>query len=922
MKVFNTILQKWLSSLLILTLYLMTGCGSSGDSSATGSALAPQVTYTIHANGATEVPVNAKAGAFFTTEMDPASITTSTFLLKQGSTPVAGEVTYTGLGATFTPLHNLAPLTSYTATITTQARSLAGVALQKEYVWSWTTGAGLDTTLPKVLHTVNQDGATNVFLNTKIVASFNKVMDPSTITSANFTFMQGTTPVPGKVTYLGLSLIFTPTALLSPNTVYTATITTGVKDVSGNPLQSAYVWSWTTGTSLNMAVPYVLYTTPNSVATSAKAAFSVPQSVSLGVLTASAIFSEPMDPLSITTLTFLLTQGTTPVPGTVIYNPQSLTASFIPTVNLTANTTYTATVTTGVRNVAGTPLASGTTWNFTTSSAVGQVPVNLGTAANFAVLAGSTITSTGNSTITGDLGLSPGTAITGFPPAVVSGSYHLADAVAAQAKLDLTTAFNDAAGRIGVLTVPTELGGTTLPAGVYNSAAGTFGITGALTLDGQGNPNAVFIFQAASTLITASNSSVVLINGAQAKNVFWQVGSSATLGTYCAFKGTILAQASITVTTGATVEGRVLARSAAVTLDSNAISLVTIIPPTPPTPPIVLLPAVNLGSAANYVVLAGSTITNTGASSINGNLGLSPGTALTGFPPGLLNGVSELATAAAATAKLDLTAAFVDAAGRTGAITIPTELGGTTLPPGLYTSAASTFGITGAVILDAQGNPDAVFIFQAASTLITASSSKVVLINGAQAKNVFWQVGSSATLGTYSIFKGNILAQASITVTTGTVLDGRALAQSGAVTLDTALFNAAVAASSTSTTPVTVSGTHSADVTPTITGGGVITVVNNGGHVAATVTGTGGINITNNGAAVTVTETGTGTINVLNNGQVLTATNTGNGVMTINSTCTGAVTVTNTGNGNITVNATGTTPITLTYSDGADHTYP
>jgi hypothetical protein len=772
-----------------------------------------------------------------------------------------------------------------------------------------------------VIHTVNPDGATNAFLNTKIVATFNKVMDPSTITAANFSFMQGTTPVPGRVTYLGLSLIFTPTTLLLANTQYSATITSGVKDLAGNPLPANYVWSWKTGSLLDTSIPQVLYTTPNTTRSSAKAVSSVLPSISLGALSTSATFSEAMDPLTITTLTFLVTQGTTPVPGTVIYNPQSLTASFTPANNLAPNTTYSATITTGVRNLAGTALPSSLTWSFTTSAVVGQVPVNLGSAANFAILAGSTITNTGNSTVTGDVGLSPGTAVTGFPPGVLNGAFHLADSTAATAKLDLTAAFNDAAGRTGVLTVPTELGGTTLPPGIYNSASGTFGITGTLILDAQGNPDAVFIFQAASTLITASNSSVVLSNGAQAKNVFWQVGSSATLGTGTTFRGTIMAQASITITTGATIEGRALTQTAAVTLDSNAISNVSLVPVTPATPPAVTVPAPNLGTAANFAILAGSTITNTGASNVTGNVGLSPGTAVTGFPPGVLNGAFNLADASAATAKLDLATAFNDAAGRAGAVTIATELGGRTLLPGIYASAAGTFGITGTLTLDGQNNPNAVFIFQAASTLVTAGSSTVVLVNGAQSNNIFWAVGSSATLGTYSIFKGNILAQASITATTGATLEGRALAQSAAVTLDTNTFNAAVAVV-LPVAPITVTGSHAADVTPTITGGGTINVQNNGGHVAATVTGAGAINITNNGAAVTVTEVGAGTFNILNNGQVLTATNTGNGVITINSTCTGAVTINNTGNGNITVNATGSAAITLAYTDGLNHSYP
>lgn len=199
--------------------------------------------------------------------------------------------------------------------------------------------------------------------------------------------------------------------------------------------------------------------------------------------------------------------------------------------------------------------------------------VPLGTAANFAVLAGSTITNTGATTINGDLGLSPGTAVTGFPPGTVDGTGDIADAAAVQAQNDLTIAYNDAAAETVTATIPTELGGTTEPPGVYNSAAGTFGITGTLTLDAQGNPNAVFIFQAASTLITASASNVVLVNGAQASNVFWVVGSSATLGTSSALQGNILALTSITVTTSVTIDGRALARNGAVTLDTNQITV-------------------------------------------------------------------------------------------------------------------------------------------------------------------------------------------------------------------------------------------------------------------------------------------------------------------------------------------------------------
>ncbi|WP_440098603.1 ice-binding family protein [Streptosporangium sp. H16] len=198
--------------------------------------------------------------------------------------------------------------------------------------------------------------------------------------------------------------------------------------------------------------------------------------------------------------------------------------------------------------------------------------MGLGTAGAFAVLAGSTVTNTGATVVTGDLGLSPGTAVTGFPPGTVNGAIHAADAVAAQAKVDLVAAYDDAASRTPAATVGTELGGTTVTPGVYTSAAGTFGITGTLTLDAQGDSGAVFVFQAASTLITASASTVVLTGGAQARNVFWQVGSSATLGTGSSLAGNVLALTSITVTTGVSVNGRVLARDGAVTLDTNTIT--------------------------------------------------------------------------------------------------------------------------------------------------------------------------------------------------------------------------------------------------------------------------------------------------------------------------------------------------------------
>ena len=203
--------------------------------------------------------------------------------------------------------------------------------------------------------------------------------------------------------------------------------------------------------------------------------------------------------------------------------------------------------------------------------ALAQTAPPLGAAASFSVLGGSTVTNTGPTIVTGDLGVSPGSAVTGFPPGiVVGGSIHAADALAAQAQIDATTAYNNLASQACTTTfgVPTDLGGMTLLPGVYCFASSA-AVTGTLTLNANGNPNAVFIFKTGSTFVTASGASVVVINGGSNCNVFWQVGSSATLGTTSSVPGTIIALTSITLTTGANLSGRAIARNGAVTMDSN-----------------------------------------------------------------------------------------------------------------------------------------------------------------------------------------------------------------------------------------------------------------------------------------------------------------------------------------------------------------
>jgi len=297
-----------------------------------------------------------------------------------------------------------------------------------------------------------------------------------------------------------------------------------------------------------------------------------------------AVFTKMMNPATINTSTFTLTAPGGSVTGVVTYDAPTDTATFTPAApGLALNTTYTVTITTGAMDQFGNGLASNFTWTFTTvAAACGPPPppppaVPLLTAGNFKVLAGSTVTNTGPTTITGgDLGLSPGTAVTGFPPGmlIAPAVMHVTDPTAAQAQLDLTAAYIFASNIVlpAPQILPGNLTGLTLAPGTYKTGSTTGITTGTVTLDGGGNANAVWVFQIASSLTTGTGTMVVLSGGAQASNVFWQVGSSATLGVNSTFAGTIMALSSITLDTGASLQGRALARNGAVTLDSNVIT--------------------------------------------------------------------------------------------------------------------------------------------------------------------------------------------------------------------------------------------------------------------------------------------------------------------------------------------------------------
>ena len=342
-----------------------TGGGATGGASVTipVPATGPRLTSTVPANGAIGVPIGNKLSATFSTAMDPSTITTATLTLKQGTTPIAGVVNYAGTTATFGSASALAPNTVFTATIATGAKDQAGDALASSYVWSFTTGAAADTIPPTVVSTVPSSGFAGANLNGKLSVTFSKAMDPATISASTFTVAEGAPffggPVSGVVTYAGTTATFASGYIHSRT--YIATITTGSKDLAGNALASNYVWSFFTDDSLEFTIPTVISTVPASGAQGVTTGSSV-----------SAIFSEPMDPATITTATFTLQQGVTPVSGTLTYN--GATANFTPLSSLTSGTVYTATITNGAKDLGGNAPAPPVVWNFTTAAATTAPP--------------------------------------------------------------------------------------------------------------------------------------------------------------------------------------------------------------------------------------------------------------------------------------------------------------------------------------------------------------------------------------------------------------------------------------------------------------------------------------------------------------------------------------------------------------------
>lgn len=456
------------------------------------------------------------------------------------------------------------------------------------------TPIGDATTAPTVISTNPDNNVTAVVRNQNIAATFSTAMDAATINTTTFTVTgPGTTSVAGVVTYSGTTAVFNPTTDLDSTVLYTATITTGAKNVARTPMAANHVWTFTTGSATDNTAPTVLSTNPadNNTTTGVSSSQNI-----------TAIFSEALDPTTVTGTTFKVTgPGTTPVDGNVSY--VGTTATFNPTSNLAASTLYTATLTTGITDIAGNPLAVNHVWTFTTGSGIiaanPTAPV-LGEAGRFVLLARALISTTGTTAISnGDIGITPAarTFITGFTPSGAAGDYTeltgstwagmastsyapedanpapfpkplayaaphaeyaTTSAMLTQSSTDWGVAATFLAGvnpGAANQVCPTELGTLVLTRGVYQNAANINITAGPLHLDAQGDPTSIFIFNITGTLTTGAVGNIILDNGALAKNVYWRTTGVTTIASNTIFYGSIFSDANINLLNGADVTG-------------------------------------------------------------------------------------------------------------------------------------------------------------------------------------------------------------------------------------------------------------------------------------------------------------------------------------------------------------------------------
>jgi hypothetical protein len=737
----------------------------------------PTVVSTVPADTATAVAVNTPISATFSEAMNAATINAATFKATgPGATAIAGAVTYTGSTATFTPTVVLPAGTLITATITTGAKDPTGAPLAANFVWTFTTSPP-----PTVVSTVPANLAVGVAESTTVTATFSRPMDAATITATTFTLTgPGATAVTGSVNYAGNTATFTPAALLAGSTLYTATITTGAKDPTGNALAANHVWTFTTAPT-----PAVTSTVPLSGAT------NVPLNQKI-----TATFNTPMSSSTITaagTFTLAVTAGGAAVPGAVTYDAPSNTAIFTPTAALTASTQYTATVTTAAQSALGNGLATNYVWSFKTGIAANAsaptvtstapadaatlVPLNQKIAATFSTsMDPATISATGTFTV----------AVAGVGGAAVPGTVSYAGRTAV-----FTPTANLAASTQYTATITTaakDLTGVAMAANfVWNFTTGLTANLVGPTITSTNPASAavnVFIDTTVSATFSTAMDPTTINNGTFKLAV--TAGGAPVNGTVTYDPASHIATFIPSANLAASTQFTATVSNAVKDLAGNA--LAAGVPPNPWSFTTGTLtgaagpPTINLGSAGSFAVMATASISSTGPVVINGDVGLAPGTSQ-GIPPAQVNGTIHVNDPVVTQAQADLLAAYNDAVSRsTNALTLPGNMGGLTFTPGLYVNSTSVL-ISGAgpgnnVTLDAQGDPNAVFIFKMGSTLTTATSSQVILAGGAKAGNVFWQVGTSATLGVTSIFKGNVLAATSITINTGAAVEGRMFAGS------------------------------------------------------------------------------------------------------------------------------------------------
>ena len=805
----------------------------------------PSVVSTIPAQGATNVAIGTAISATFNMAMNGASIGASTFTVAgPGGTAVAGAVTYGSSVATFTPTAELAYSTTYTATITTGARNRGGTSLASNYVWTFTT----ITPPPVVISTIPANGATGVLLDQVLSATFNEAMICTTLASPATTFTlagPGGIAVAGSAGCSGSIATFTPGAELAVNTVYTATISTAAKDLAGTPMAVNYVWSFRTVPA--PTPPTVISAVPLNGAT------GVPINQDL-----SATFSVAMDAATIGAATFTVSgPGGAAVAGAVTYVAAGSVATFAPTADLTPSTVYTATITTGAKDLLGTALASNYVWSFTTAAApdvtpptvISTIPLDLATAVPLNQVVSATFNeamdpATINSTtfrLTG-----PGTTpVAGLIAYAAIGNTLTFTPAASLAPSTLFTAtitngVKDLAGNAMVADYVCTFTTGAAPDVIPPQLLSTIPLNGAEDVPLNQPVSATFTEAMNPLSITTATFELTGPGGSLVAGTV----SYDAINFIATFTPTAPLIASTTytaiVTSGATdLAGNPLGNTGAPNPWSFMTGAEVVIPPVVLGPTISLFggfggtagmtnqgieTVVNgyIGTTAVSTLITGFHDTSVmvgGVAECNYtesplNVGLVNGTINTAAPPptvGCPNEGTAATFAIASAAGLEALNAFNTLAAIPNGLDVSLcpgcggggagELGNRTLASGTYKSAAGSFAISqGDLTLDAKGDPNASWVFQMATTLTVGtptSHRSVLLVNGAQAKNVYWQVGTAATINGIlggGTMQGTIISQAGVSISTAgvvdiTTLNGRALVLVGPVTMVNTVIN-------------------------------------------------------------------------------------------------------------------------------------